>query len=494
MNLFDRIFKGGNKTSSILKVAPSNIAQDLVLSERMDTETMRNIWYNIEKDYKLGASVIKCGISALIDYIGIPRVYTARTTNKTLEAVQNGINKMVNTIHRKSFVEGNFFVWSNWNDKKKEVEHVFFNFENMINPVFDVDTKELIEVTFEHEITWCDNRGFTHSFNRKIRFTDEKIYTYRNGSLPAGKKQYEEIKHNLGRLPLVFHRYNKNDEEIYAHGLIEATDPFLRVLSDVILNRAIEDRRSSRKKLSITAKNPEEWLANTAMLNGIPDGSTDIDLENLDIIFNTFTDGGEAESTKFIEVGQTAADSLNIAHMMIAFIREELGTPEWIYPSKLGASYASVSAQVPSWIHHIENIRNNELAYAWNEQAELDALVYSKATGSRIPKITVFWKRLDLETPELRAKIVNYMIASMKIAREQMLMTDEEIRDYLDDYMNSLGEYTSLEKEMPNMLKNLKDLADAKGGSDEPQDQSDRNRPTDGENLVTNEERDKTSE
>jgi hypothetical protein len=75
-----------------------------------------------------------------------------------------------------------------------------------------------------------------------------------------------------------------------------------------------------------------------------------------------------------------------------------------------------------------------------------------------------------------------------------MLMTDEEIRDYLDDYMNSLGEYTSLEAEMPNMLKNLKDLADAKGGSNEPQDQSDRNRPTDGENLVTNEERDKTSE
>ena len=58
----------------------------------------------------------------------------------------------------------------------------------------------------------------------------------------------------------------------------------------------------------------------------------------------------------------------------------------------------------------------------------LCATILSNATGRRIVDTDVKWKRLDLETPELRAKIVNYMISSMKLARENLLMTDEEIR------------------------------------------------------------------
>jgi hypothetical protein len=127
---------------------------------------------------------------------------------------------------------------------------------------------------------------------------------------------------------------------------------------------------------------------------------------------------------------------------------------------------------------------------------ELCATILSNATGRRIVDTDVKWKRLDLETPELRAKIVNYMISSMKLARENLLMTDEEIRDYLDEYMNNLGEYSSLEKELPNMLDNLKKKSEAVKGSEEeePRDQSDRDRPSEGENLNSNELRDKTSE
>jgi hypothetical protein len=62
--------------------------------------------------------------------------------------------------------------------------------------------------------------------------------------------------------------------------------------------------------------------------------------------------------------------------------------------------------------------------------------------------------------------------------------------------MNNLGEYSSLEKELPNMLDNLKKKSEAVKGSDEeePRDQSDRDRPSEGENLNSNELRDKTSE
>ena len=61
--------------------------------------------------------------------------------------------------------------------------------------------------------------------------------------------------------------------------------------------------------------------------------------------------------------------------------------------------------------------------------------------------------------------------------------------------MNDLGSFTSLAK-LPKMLENLKKKSDAIKGSEEeePRDQSDRDRPSEGENLNSNELRDKTSE
>jgi hypothetical protein len=225
------------------------------------------------------------------------------------------------------------------------------------------------------------------------------------------------------------------------------------------------------------------------MVNGVD--TNGIDLESLDILFNTIGDDGVKEESSYINVTPSAQDSLEIAKTMYACIREIMGTPEWIFPSKLGASFASVEAQVPSWIQHIETLRNNEWYTNWIEILELYNRTFSLAQGTSVKPIDLHWKRLDLETPELRAKIVNYMIASMKLAKENALMTDEEIRDYLDEYLNDLGDYASLSKAMPEMIERLTELSSAKKGG-ENEDRSDRNRPTEGENLITNENRDKT--
>ena len=485
MRLRDIIFRNKKKASSELKGVVSNAEVDLILDHRIDAEKIRNIWNNYEKDYKLSASVVICGINALVDYIGIP-VVTGGGRNR--DKIQKHVDFVANSVHKKGFVEGNFFLWACWNDKKNDIDNIIYNFESMRKPVFDIDTKELLEVSFEHDIEFNDAQGNRRRCRRIRRFTQTHIYTRYEGDRQEGKED-TVIAHNLGRLPVVFVRYNRSLEESYGHGLIEATEPYLRVLSSVLLNRAIEDRRSSRRKLNITARDAESWLANTAMVNGVD--TNGIDLESLDILFNTIGDDGVKEESSYINVTPSAQDSLEIAKTMYACIREIMGTPEWIFPSKLGASFASVEAQVPSWIQHIETLRNNEWYTNWIEILELYNRTFSLAQGTSVKPIDLHWKRLDLETPELRAKIVNYMIASMKLAKENALMTDEEIRDYLDEYLNDLGDYASLSKAMPEMMERLAELSSAKKGG-ENEDRSNRNRPTEGENLITNENRDKT--
>lgn len=499
MNIFDTIFRNNkSKTSSLFKTTSHDLRKDFVLEDRIDTKTIREVWNNTSKDYKLGASVVIAGISALIDYTGIP--YLSGDKKQDVKKIQKHFNTLANSIHRKCFTEGNFFMWVNWNSQKKDLEYIIFNFENMYNPVFDIDTGELIEVSFKHIFSFNNKNGDKITANRIIRFTNEEIITTYTGNTPIGFPKKDTKKHKLGRLPLVFIRYNRNIDEVYGHGYLESAEPYIRGLSSIMVNRLIEDKRSSRKKLKITAKDPETFLTNTAAVNGLTDGNgertSDLDLEDIDIIFCAISENNVSENAEWLKPDQTAQDSLQIGSHMIQCIKEVLGTPDWVYPAKLGASYASVSAQVPSWIHHIENIRTRELSKIWQDLYDLSMTVYSKATGKRYIETDIKWKRLDLETPELRAKIVNYMISSMKLARENLLMTDEEIRDYLDEYMNNLGEYSSLEKELPNMLDNLKKKSEAVKGSqeEEPRNQEDRNRPSEGENLNSNELRDKTSE
>lgn len=498
-SLFDIIFRSHkNKASSLFMTTQHDLEKDFVLSERLDTKQMREVWNNTSKPYKLGASVIIAGISALIDYTGVP--YLSNDKKQDIKLIQKHFGVLANTIHRKCFTEGNFFIWVNWNDKLKDLEFILFNYENMWNPVFDIDTGELIEVSFKHNFHYNDKSGNHCTANRIMRFTDKEIITTYDGNRPQGMPIKSVKKHSNGRLPLVFVRYNRSLDEVYGHGYIEAAEPYIRGLSSIMENRLIEDKRSSRKKLKITAKNPESFLLNTASVNGLVNENGEqirsLDIEDMDIIFCAISENNVAENAEWLKPDQTAQDSLQIGSHMIQCIKEVLGTPDWVYPAKLGASYASVSAQVPSWIHHIENIRTRELTNIWQQLYDLCATILSNATGRRIVDTDVKWKRLDLETPELRAKIVNYMISSMKLARENLLMTDEEIRDYLDEYMNDLGSFTSLESELPKMLENLKKKSDAIKGSEEeePRDQSDRDRPSEGENLNSNELRDKTSE
>lgn len=449
-----KIFARNNNTSSKLKGTGKivNSSDDLILRKRFNTTKARNIWYNIEKDYKLSASIIICGIRTKCDYVGIPQV---KGKGKFIQTLQEGIDNIAKAIHTKDFVEGNVFVWSNWNSEENKIEHIIYNYEDMINPIFDVDTKKLEAVSFKHEIQYLDKYGYQKTCTRIKTFTKTYIKTEYTGEVPPNKNRVSIINHNLGFLPVKFHTFNKFPNEVEGHGYIEAAEPYLGTLSEIILNRVIEDKRTSRKKLNITTKDADEWVANTLAVNG-KEPDDDVAIEDLDFIFNELGTDGTQGKTEYLVHGQSAQDSLQIAKWLQDSIYETLTTPEFVFPEKLGASFASVTAQVPNWVHHIESVRE-ELTNNWQEQILIDAAIISKATTSRKQDVKIIWKRLDLETPELRAKIVQYMIQSMATAQENCLMTPEEIRKYLNEYLNSLGEYSELSKELPKMLEFIKE-------------------------------------
>jgi hypothetical protein len=476
---------GRSRSKGMTKIIATNSQYDYTFMERLDTRKARAIWNNTEKDYKLSASVVICGISGMRDYIGKPMIKFGGS-KKLAKKIQNEVDEYSSTFVRKAIVEGNFYVWTNYNSKTKELEHIIFNYEDMSKPFFDVDTKELTAVIFRQSINFMKSNGEIGTTLREIRFDSASIVTTYENDIPTGRQRKEIFYHNYGRMPLRQWTYNKGKDEAEGHGLIEPCEPHLRVLHDVMLNRAIEDKRSSRKKYLITAKDPETWIHNTKQINGMDEGDGTINLEDLDVFFNVITDNGKEEKTAYLIPEQSASDSIQIAKLAFMNIIEILGTPEWLYPPKLGASFASAQVQIPRFTQLITNSQD-EFTQQWIDQLEIDAMVLSAAVMSDSISIDeVSWKRISLEDAELRANIVNYMMASMKIAKDTGLMDDEEIRIYLDSYMSQLKNYPEFVAGRDEMLKNLEKLN--KANAPKP-----ANAPQPGVNINDNKNRKKAT-
>jgi hypothetical protein len=481
-------FSGRHKTSGMTTGDRWLISDtDLTMVERVDAKLARDIWHNTAKSYKLSASVVICAIKAVVDYVGAPIVKMSGPV-KQQKVIQKHIKAQRKTAHRKMFTEGNEFIWVNFNSDTADLEYIYFGMDDLETPYLDVDTKELKAVSFKQNITFFDKYNNTATTTRRMFFDENQIITEYLNNIPPGKEKRSVFKHNYGVLPVIWGAHGKGDDEVQGHGMIEPVEPYLANMHTIMENRIIEDKRSSRKKYLITGEDPDNWLSKTCLINGIKDQKGGVPLEDLDIFFNTVSSSGKKEEVSYLNPGQTATDSIQILKLLFMNLIETLRVPEFVYPPKLGASFASAQIQVPTFIQLIQEDQE-ELSSFWRKWVEISSMVLSRATNSQPVSVDgdVKWKRIDLDSAELRAKIVNYMMSSMKIAKDEGLMNDEEIRAYIDSYMNQLQDYDEWEKGRDKMLKDLEGVKKAFSSSKEVATENKQ----EGDSLIENENREK---
>lgn len=487
MNIIPAFLRGSHKTSGMTQNNRWLVSDiDLTMVERVDAKLARDIWHNTAKSYKLSASVVICAIKAVIDYVGSPTVKLSGPV-KQQKIIQKHIRAQRKTAHRKMFSEGNEYIWANYNSEKGDLEYIYFGMDDVETPYLDIDTKELKAISFKQKIQFFDQYGNSASTTRRIYFDENKIVTEYINSVPPGKKSKSTYTHNYGMLPIIWGSYGKGDDEIQGHGMIEPVEPYLANMHTIMENRIIEDKRSSRKKYLIKGDDPDTWLEKTCRINGVTAGGG-VPLEDLDIFFNTVSTSGKEEGVSYLNPGQTATDSIQILKLLFMNTIETLSVPEFVFPPKLGASFASAQIQVPTFIQLIQEDQES-LSSFWEKWVEISAMVLSRATNSQPVFLAgdVTWKRIDLDSAELRAKIVNYMMSSMKIAKDEGLMNDKEIRAYIDSYMNQLQDYDEWEKGREKLLKDLEGVKKAFGASAK----SATDNKQEGDLLIENENRNK---
>ena len=116
-NLFGEGGILGTKRRTVINVVgPVTPEKDYTNAIKADRKKARFIYHNVDKSYALSAQLVKPIINNNVNFIGIPTLFGNKKSLKVIEDVVIDYRK----IHKSIEIDGSFFVWPQWNEKKEE--------------------------------------------------------------------------------------------------------------------------------------------------------------------------------------------------------------------------------------------------------------------------------------------------------------------------------------------------------------------------------------
>lgn len=474
MGLFDLIGTKNKSKSNLAKVSWDQSSYDFRTADFIDARLCRSIYRNTETRYKLAGGLSKPVVNSYANFMGNPVVTATKKRKLELETF---IKKIAPEAHVLSLSEGIITYWLKWDDDTKEVVYQAIPEDQIKYKLYDFDGLTLIQLVVSQNVKfYIEENGVYNAKNtdREIVFDKQNIVITYKGDIPPHEKAKTVIRHNLGRLPLSYKKNEHYSFEVNGHSELEPIEPYLAGYHDVMKNRLIEDKRTSRKKLIIGTWDVASFIKNNLIMNGFDGESTsDFDFENFDVYAATAR-GESFETIKYLDPGQTATDSIAIAKILFQNIVETSNVPEWAFAAKLGASFASAKVQEPAWLKAINRKRENDMFF-WNDITSLYMQIKDKASVSNQNKnVKINWEEITLESQEVRARIVSQMVNSVSKAVENGIMDYEESREYMQSYIRSLKDVGEFNKGFDGYIEQLESVKSAvfkaRGSEEQPSD------------------------
>jgi hypothetical protein len=137
-----------------------------------------------------------------------------------------------------------------------------------------------------------------------------------------------------------------------------------------------------------------------------------VDFEDLTMLWL-----GEGGTFKFAAPGSFSADSVAMLQILFYLMLEHIGIPEWAWGGAISSSKASVDAQMPAFVRYLEG-RRTQIQAALLKLADV-WLAVQRLTG------VVAAVEISIEWPALEGRDDQQLMAKIKLARDQGLLTDE---------------------------------------------------------------------
>lgn len=418
-------------------------------SSRVDYELAKQLYFNTNDDYKLGAGFAKTIINNTVSFMGVPSYKNAdKNAQSVLETfVKENLSNMQRTT-RDALRDGDCFVWitrESENDLSLYPEKPERLVYTVIPPASvsikrNALTNEPEEYAINKTVNWKKPNGSAAKCEITQRIRIREIEVEAKGDIPPdleiGKKATP-----WDFLPII-HFKNEGDEGEFGQSDLEPIEPFLKAYHDVMMHAMQGSKMHSTPRLKFQVKNVSNFLFNNFGIDDHvkfkKDGGT-IDLDGHEFLILE-----KEDDASFIEVRSATGDAKELLKLLFYCIVDTSETPEFVFGVHTPSSLSSVKEQMPILIRAIERKREH-FADSWKRLARIVLAMHSKAENVTFGTFAtdLKWVNIDARTSqEISEELLN-VVNALKTALEANIIGEESAVNYLSKIIDTMNMYES---------------------------------------------------
>lgn len=430
---------------------------DYINAIKTNRKIAREVYHNVNKNYALAGQLVRPIINNNVNFIGIPTLFGNKKNIKVIEDT----NIDYRSVHKSIEIDGSFFIWPQWDDKKETTKLVKIPVDIITKTYTDPVTREIVGYQLKEIIQYDTPTAIDQRTSIVCTVTKNTIKTVILGSI----NKTIIAKNVLGIIPLVHFSNDKDTDELYGHSEIEPIEPQLKFYHNLTYEAGSAQSRDGHPKLKVTTNKPKQWLANNfgdgAYENLVKNGGT-ISMGDRDLFIN-----GEGDDVKYLYLNKTTGDYGELSGTTFMNIVEGSETPEINFGANIGTSLASVKEYRPVWIKKIE-AKQYERTEPWLKVYGIILALHNFVNLKTLKNdIVMAWPKPNFASVKEQAEIIKSFSVSVEKLKTSGTVTNEEIYNTLKelDIFKLESTYKEhqkvIDEEVEEREKKIKAIADA---------------------------------
>lgn len=424
----------------------------LHIEGHVDYKRARDLYYNRDDAYKLGAGFAKPIVNTLAGFMGTPKFQCEDDeAQEALDGFCDGLTSIMQRVHQKSLVDGECFLrlvnlpadttLYPENRTQTRLSAVIIPPEQIPTGGIEYDpvTHAYTAVTILTKNKWVDENGDLQEYRYRQRITKTEVVTTIDGKAPEGIESKQEP-NTWGFIPIVHFRNEPDETELHGYSELEPIEPFLKAYNDVMIHAISGSKMHSTPKVAFKLNDVKAFLQ-----NNFPNAARDlqqgkpatIDMNGKDL-FLLKSD----ENAGFIECASAIGDTSTLLQFIFYCIIDTSEVPEFAFGVHISSSQASTKEQSPILCRRIDRKRE-QVESSWQMFARMALAMLSATSGSRFASFAadVVWDAVMDKDEQADAQTLYSVTQALTMAKGSNILSSESAVNYLARYIDTMSEW-----------------------------------------------------
>lgn len=414
-----------------------------------DYRRARDLYYNRDDRYKLGAGFAKPIINTLAGFMGTPTFLCEdERAQEILDEFINEIRTVQLRLHQKNLIDGEVFIrllnikadTTLYPENKSGTRLSCMLIPPEMIPTGGIEynpiTGEYSAITILSKNKWIDERGDKHEYTFKQRITAQEIITTVEGNAPEGVASKTEV-NTWGFIPIVHFKNEPDETELHGYSELEPIEPFLKAYHDVMIHAISGSKIHSTPKIKLKLKDVSKFLQNNfpQAYKDLKTGKqTNIDIQYKDILLMEAEDDAE-----YIECSSAIGDTATLLQFLFYCIIDTSEVPEFAFGVHISSAQASTKEQSPILIRRIERKRE-QVEKSWLLFARMALSMLSTINGVKFNSFSteIKWDAVMDKDQQADAQTLQTVTQALSTALDSNIISLQSAVDFLSNYVDTM--------------------------------------------------------